>query len=55
MLDNQDKILCLENWVDIKYIKELLGYKNIQTTQFYTHVINPSLDKIENPFDKFFK
>ena len=44
----------LENWVDIKYIQELLWHQNIKTTQIYTHVTNPSLDKIENPFDKLF-
>lgn len=44
----------LENWVDIKFIQELLGHQNIKTTQIYTHITNISLDKIENPFDKLF-
>ncbi|MBS8122011.1 site-specific tyrosine recombinase/integron integrase [Candidatus Vampirococcus lugosii] len=44
----------LENGVDIKYIQELLGHSNIKTTQIYTHITNPSLDKIENPFDTLF-
>mgnify|MGYP004001300661 CR=1 FL=1 len=44
----------LEDWVDIKFIQELLWHQNIKTTQIYTHVTNPSLDKIQNPFDKIF-
>ena len=40
----------LENWVDIKYIQELLWHSNIKTTQIYTKVINPSLKNIKSPF-----
>ncbi|MFH1280625.1 MAG: site-specific tyrosine recombinase/integron integrase [Candidatus Beckwithbacteria bacterium] len=39
----------LENGVDIRYVQELLGHANIQTTQLYTKVTNPSLKNIKSP------
>lgn len=39
----------LESGVDIRYIQELLGHANIQTTQIYTHVTNPQLKNIKSP------
>ncbi len=39
----------LENGIDIRYIKELLGHKSIATTSVYTHCTNPSLNKIKSP------
>jgi integrase/recombinase XerD len=39
----------LENGVDIRYVQELLGHRNIRTTQIYTKVTNPSLKKIKSP------
>lgn len=39
----------LENGVDIRYVQELLGHKNIWTTQIYTHVSNMSLKNIKSP------
>jgi len=41
----------LEDGVDIRYIQKLLGHKNLQTTQIYTHVANAELGKIKNPLD----
>ncbi len=41
----------LENGIDIKYIKELLGHNSIKTTEIYTHVSQINLKKIKNPFD----
>jgi integrase/recombinase XerD len=40
----------LENGVDVRYVQELLGHKNIRTTQLYTKVTNPSLKNIKSPF-----
>lgn len=39
----------LENGVDIRYVQELLGHRNIITTQIYTQVSAVSLMKISSP------
>lgn len=39
----------LENGVDVRYVQELLGHRNIRTTQLYTKVTNPSLKNIKSP------
>lgn len=39
----------LENGTDIRYIQELLGHKNLDTTQIYTKVANNNLKSIESP------
>src|SRR3989344_2602361 len=39
----------LENGVDVRYVQELLGHVNIQTTQVYTKVTNPKLKNIKSP------
>lgn len=41
----------LEKGTDIRYIQELLGHKNLETTQIYTQVANNILSKIKNPLD----
>ena len=41
----------LESGTDLRYIQELLGHKNIKTTEIYTHVTEKSLQKIRSPFD----
>ncbi|MBU1901569.1 tyrosine-type recombinase/integrase, partial [Patescibacteria group bacterium] len=40
----------LENGTDVRYVQELLGHANIQTTQLYTKVTNPKLKNIQSPF-----
>ena len=42
----------LESGVDIRYIQELLGHADIQTTMRYTHVHNAALRNVKSPFDK---
>jgi len=42
----------LEDGLDIRYIQELLGHSDLNTTQIYTHVSSEEIRKIKSPFDK---
>ncbi len=39
----------LENGIDVRYVQELLGHKNIRTTQIYTHLTNLAMRNIKSP------
>ena len=41
----------LENGVDIKFIKELLGHSNLQTTMIYTKMSKRDMSRIKSPLD----
>ena len=40
--------LMLENGADVRFIQEMLGHANINTTQIYTRVSIPQLKKVHN-------
>jgi site-specific recombinase XerD len=42
----------LSNGADLRAIQEMLGHKNVSTTQIYTHVTNPQLKEIHEKFHR---
>ena len=41
----------LENGINIRMVQELMGDKDVKTTEIYTHVMNTDLDAVKSPLD----
>ena len=41
----------LENGVNIRMVQELMGHKDVKTTEIYTHVMSKDVDAVQSPLD----
>lgn len=41
----------LENRVNIRMVQELMGHKDVKTTEIYTHVMDKDIDAVQSPLD----
>ena len=41
----------LENGTNIRTVQELMGHKDVKTTEIYTHVMSKDLDAVKSPLD----
>ena len=41
----------LENGINIRMVQELMGHKDVKTTEIYTHVMDKDIDAVKSPLD----
>ena len=41
----------LENGINIRMVQELMGHKDVKTTEIYTHVMDKDIDAVQSPLD----
>ena len=41
----------LENGINIRQVQELMGHKDVKTTEIYTHVMDKDIHAIQSPLD----
>ena len=41
----------LENGTNIRMVQELMGHKDVKTTEIYTHVMDKDIDAVKSPLD----
>ncbi len=41
----------LESGVNIRMVQELMGHKDVKTTEIYTHVMDKDIDAVKSPLD----
>jgi len=41
----------LENGANIRMVQELMGHKDVKTTEIYTHVMTKDLEAVKSPLD----
>ena len=42
----------LDSGIDIRYVQELLGNKDIRTTMIYSHLSQPAINNVQSPLDR---